>query len=169
MLNKKVKVSDFLFFSNRIFARKNPYKRMAFIKLIKIVKLIVIKITKKVKERKNRIKGITKPHKNKAKIFRIERNGFAIKKKKFISIAHYKAVPKFKRKFKRKRKIKKKRVRIKKYIRIKGIHFFIPKYFQINFRTLSIMKRGSASQKDIYYPFRRSLAAVYSFYISKGF
>ena len=66
-------------------------------------------------------------------------------------------------------KQRKKRIRGKKYIRRKSVHFFIPSYLQIDFRTLRAVKRQSPSLEDIYYSFRISLPKVYSFYRAKGF
>lgn len=63
----------------------------------------------------------------------------------------------------------KKEVQNKKRIRLKGIHFFIPSYLQMDFRTLRSVKVQSPSQEDIYYPFRVSLAKRYSFYRSRGY
>lgn len=66
-------------------------------------------------------------------------------------------------------KQRKKHIRGKKYIRRKSVHFFIPSYLQIDFRTLRAVKRQSPSLEDIYYSFRISLPKVYSFYRAKGF
>jgi hypothetical protein len=63
----------------------------------------------------------------------------------------------------------KKAVQNKKMIRLKGVHFFIPSYLQMDFRTLRSVKVQSPSQADIYYPFRVSLAKRYSFYRSRGY
>jgi len=63
----------------------------------------------------------------------------------------------------------KKQKRVKKYIRLKAVHFFIPFYLQIDFRTLRVVKIKSPSQYNVFYPFRISLAKRYSFYRSKGF
>lgn len=63
----------------------------------------------------------------------------------------------------------KKSVQNKKIIRLKGVHFFIPSYIQIDFRTLRAVKIQSPSQEDIYYPFRISLPKRYSFYRSRGY
>jgi hypothetical protein len=63
----------------------------------------------------------------------------------------------------------KKAVQHQKRIRLKGVHFFIPSYLQMDFRTLRAVKVQSPSQADIYYPFRVSLAKRYSFYRSRGY
>lgn len=63
----------------------------------------------------------------------------------------------------------KKRIRAQKFPRIKGTHFYIPTYLQRDFRTLRSVKIQSPSREDIYYPFRISLAKMYSFYRAKGF
>jgi len=63
----------------------------------------------------------------------------------------------------------KKAVQNKKRIRLKGVHFYIPSYLQMDFRTLRAIKIQSPSQTDIYYPFRVSLAKRYSFYRSRGY
>jgi hypothetical protein len=63
----------------------------------------------------------------------------------------------------------KKSVQSKKRIRLKGVHFFIPSYLQIDFRTLRVIKVQSPSEEEIFYPFRISLPKRYSFYRSKGF
>jgi hypothetical protein len=63
----------------------------------------------------------------------------------------------------------KKAVQNQKRIRLKGVHFFIPSYLQMDFRTLRAIKVQSPSQIDIYYPFRISLAKRYSFYRSRGY
>lgn len=63
----------------------------------------------------------------------------------------------------------KKVVQNKKMIRLKGIHFFIPSYLQVDFRTLRAVKIQAPSQEDIYYPFRISLPKRYSFYRSRGY
>jgi hypothetical protein len=63
----------------------------------------------------------------------------------------------------------KKSVHNKKRVRLKGVHFFIPNYLQIDFRTLRVIKIQSPSEEEIYYPFRISLPKRYSFYRSKGF
>ncbi len=59
--------------------------------------------------------------------------------------------------------------RNKRIIRKKNLHFFIPKYIQRDFRTLSIIKVETQKESIIYYPFRISLNKLYSFYRSKGF
>ena len=63
----------------------------------------------------------------------------------------------------------KKTIQNKKRIRLKGVHFYIPSYLQMDFRTLRAVKVQSASQEDIYYPFRISLSKRYSFYRSRGY
>ena len=63
----------------------------------------------------------------------------------------------------------KKSIQKKKIIRLKDVHFFIPPYLQIDFRTLRVIKVQSPSSDEIYYPFRISLPKRYSFYRSKGF
>ena len=57
----------------------------------------------------------------------------------------------------------------KKIVRLKGVHFFIPNYIQIDFRTLRAIKIESPNEKERFYPFRISLPKRYSFYRSKGF
>lgn len=57
----------------------------------------------------------------------------------------------------------------KKIVRLKGVHFFIPNYLQIDFRTLRAIKIESPNEKERFYPFRISLPKRYSFYRSKGF
>jgi hypothetical protein len=59
--------------------------------------------------------------------------------------------------------------RNKRIIRKKNLHFFIPKYMQRDYRTLSIIKVETQKESIIYYPFRLSLNKLYSFYRSKGF
>ena len=59
--------------------------------------------------------------------------------------------------------------RNKRIIRKKNLHFFIPKYRQRDYRTLSIIKVETQKESIIYYPFRLSLNKLYSFYRSKGF
>ena len=54
-------------------------------------------------------------------------------------------------------------------MRRKSVHFFIPSYLQIDFRTLRAVKIQSPSLEDIYYSFRISLPKVYSFYQAQGF
>jgi hypothetical protein len=66
-------------------------------------------------------------------------------------------------------KQRKKKIRGKKYRRRKSVHFFIPSYLQIDFRTLRAVKRQSPSREDIHYSFRISLPKLYSFYRSQGF
>jgi hypothetical protein len=63
----------------------------------------------------------------------------------------------------------KKAIQNQKRIRLKGVHFFIPSYLQMDFRTLRAVKVQAPSQADIYYPFRVSLAKRYSFYRSRGY
>jgi len=63
----------------------------------------------------------------------------------------------------------KKSVQSKKRIRLKGVHFCIPAYLQIDFRTLRVIKVQSPSEEEIFYPFRISLPKRYSFYRAKGF
>jgi hypothetical protein len=53
--------------------------------------------------------------------------------------------------------------------RLKPVHFFIPSYVQVDFRTLSFIKIKSPMYKDIHYPFQISLSKTYSFYKSQGF
>ncbi len=66
------------------------------------------------------------------------------------------------------RKRNKKLIRRNKRPRLKPIHFFIPSYMQMDFRTLRAVKIQSPSFEDIYYPFRISLSSVHSFYRTKG-
>jgi ribosomal protein S4 len=66
-------------------------------------------------------------------------------------------------------KILKKKKRKKITIRLKPVHFFIPSYLQIDFRTLSVIKIKSPLFKDRHYPFQISLSKTYSFYKSRGF
>jgi len=63
----------------------------------------------------------------------------------------------------------KKKKRNKITIRLKPVHFAIPAYLQIDFRTLSIVKIKSPIFKDRHYPFQISLSKTYSFYKSQGF
>ena len=63
----------------------------------------------------------------------------------------------------------KKQKRNKTVIRLKPVHFFIPKYLQIDFRTLSAIKMKSPQYSDIHYPFQISLSKTYSFYKNQGF
>ena len=63
----------------------------------------------------------------------------------------------------------KKKKRNKITIRLKPVHFFIPAYLQMDFRTLSIVKIKSPIFKDRHYPFQISLSKTYSFYKSQGF
>jgi hypothetical protein len=65
-------------------------------------------------------------------------------------------------------KANKKKIRYKKYPRLKAVHFYIPSYIQMDFRTLCAIKIESPKLNEIYFPFRISLAKVYSFYRSKG-
>jgi hypothetical protein len=67
------------------------------------------------------------------------------------------------------RKKRKKRIHNKKIIRLKGVHFFIPSYLQIDFRTLRAVKVQSPGQENIVYPFRISLSKRYAFYRSKRY
>lgn len=66
-------------------------------------------------------------------------------------------------------KILKKQKRKKAIIRLKPVHFFIPAYLQIDFRTLSAIKIKSPVYKDRQYPFQISLPKTYSFYKSQGY
>lgn len=81
----------------------------------------------------------------------------------------------YRRSFKRKgllrfySKRRKKITRQQKIPRLKSVHFFIPTYLQVDFRTLRSVKIQSPSLEDIHYPFRISLAKRYAFYRSKGF
>jgi len=61
----------------------------------------------------------------------------------------------------------KKNIRYNKFTRVKPIHFFIPTYLQIDFRTLRAIKIQSPALQDMHYPFRISLAKRYAFYRSK--
>lgn len=67
------------------------------------------------------------------------------------------------------KKRRKKIIRRRKFARLKTVHFFIPSYIQIDFRTLRAVKVESPSQEDIYHSFRGSMSKVYSFYASRGF
>ena len=53
--------------------------------------------------------------------------------------------------------------------RLKPVHFFIPSYLQVDFRTLSFIKIKSPTYRDIHYPFQISPSKTYSFYKSQGF
>ncbi len=66
-------------------------------------------------------------------------------------------------------KIVKHQKRKKIIIRLKPVHFFIPTYLMIDFRTLSAIKIKSPSYKDRHYPFQISLAKTTSFFKSQGF
>ena len=66
-------------------------------------------------------------------------------------------------------KINKKNKRKQSIRRLKPVHFYIPGYLQIDFRTLTAIKRKSPSWTDINYPFQISLAKTYTFYKSRGF
>lgn len=63
----------------------------------------------------------------------------------------------------------KKTIQNKKIIRLKAVHFFIPSYLQIDFRTLRAVKVQSAAREKVFYPFRISLAKRHSFYRSRGY
>ena len=63
----------------------------------------------------------------------------------------------------------KKRKRKKSVIRLKPVHFFIPSYLHVDFRTLSAIKRKSPHSNELHYPFQISLSKTYSFYKSQGF
>jgi len=67
------------------------------------------------------------------------------------------------------RKKHKKAIHNKKIIRLKSVHFFIPTYLQIDFRTLRAVKIESPGQENIFYPFRISLSKRYAFYRSKRY
>ena len=66
-------------------------------------------------------------------------------------------------------KINKKKERKQRITRIKSVHFFVPSYLQIDFRTLTLIKIKSPSIKERYYPFQMSLAKTYTFYKSRGY
>lgn len=66
-------------------------------------------------------------------------------------------------------KIVKHKKRKKRIIRLKPVHFFIPTYLMIDFRTLSAIKLKSPSYEDRHYPFQISLAKTTSFFKSQGF
>jgi len=63
----------------------------------------------------------------------------------------------------------KKKKRKKARIRLKPVHFFIPNYLQMDFRTLSVIKIKSPIYIDMHYPFQISLAKTHSFYKSQGY
>jgi hypothetical protein len=67
------------------------------------------------------------------------------------------------------RRWRKRIIRKRKHPRLKGIHRYIPKYLQVNFRTIQIIKIATPDPKDIYTGFRVSAAKIYSFFISRGF
>ena len=71
--------------------------------------------------------------------------------------------------FRLKTKYIKKIKRKKKINRLKSVHFYIPKYRQIDYRTLSVIKVETQKESNIYFPFRISLNKVYAFYRSKGY
>ncbi len=66
-------------------------------------------------------------------------------------------------------KRRKKRIRRRKIIRLKKLHFYIPTYLHVDFRTLRAIKISSPSLEEINYSFRGSLAKVYSYYSARGF
>ena len=71
------------------------------------------------------------------------------------------------RRFSKKRH--KKHIRRQKILRLKTVHFYVPAYLQMDFRTLRSVKIQSPAIADIHYSFRGSLAKVHSFYASRGF
>ena len=84
---------------------------------------------------------------------------------------HYKIAIIYRRKsfFRFKIKYLKKFTRKQRRIRKKNLHFFIPKYIQRDYRTLSILKVETQKESIIYFPFQLYLNKIYSFYRSKGF
>ncbi len=60
-------------------------------------------------------------------------------------------------------------IRYQKFPRLKGVHFFIPSYYYVDFRTLRLVKTSMPNLKDIQHTFRGSLAKVSFFYNSQGF
>ena len=71
--------------------------------------------------------------------------------------------------FRLKAKYIKKIKRKKKISRKNNLHFFRPKYIQIDYRTLSVIKVETQKECNIYFPFRISLNKIYAFYRSKGY
>lgn len=66
-------------------------------------------------------------------------------------------------------KRRKKIIRRRKFPRLKSVHYYIPSYIQIDFRTLRAVKIQIATVEDTFYPFRNSLAKIHSFFRSRGF
>lgn len=98
-------------------------------------------------------------NKQKKKFYHHSRNSrkasFCYKKKKSLIWLFWKTLKKRKRK--------------KSVIRLKPVHFFIPSYLHVDFRTLSAIKRKSPHSDELHYPFQISLSKTYSFYKSQGF
>ncbi len=66
-------------------------------------------------------------------------------------------------------KIFKQKIRHRKIVRIKPVHFYIPNYLYVDFRTLRAIKRNYPITTDIYYPFRGSISKISNFYHSSGY
>jgi len=85
------------------------------------------------------------------------------------TFSYYQNTYKRKKLFRFKVKQNKKKLRYNKIVRLNPVHFFIPSYIQIDFRTLRAIKVQSHCPEDMHYPFRISLAKMYAFYNSQGF
>lgn len=83
--------------------------------------------------------------------------------------SYYQNAYKRKKLFRFKSKQNKKKLRYNKIVRLNPVHFFIPSYIQMDFRTLRAIKVQSPCPDDLHYPFRISLAKTYAFYKAKGF
>ena len=83
--------------------------------------------------------------------------------------SYYQNAYKRKKLFRFKLKQTKKKLRYNKIVRLNPVHFFIPSYIQMDFRTLRAIKVQSPSPDELFYPFRISLSKTYAFYHAKGF
>ena len=91
---------------------------------------------------------------------------FIYKRNKFKKKSHFKGRKQLKWLFFKRNKKKSRKARI---TRLKGVHFFVPSYLQIDFRTLTVIKMKSPTLKDRHYPFQISLPKTYTFYKSRGY
>jgi ribosomal protein S4 len=145
-------------------------------------------ITAELKKKLNSFEASVNKQKNKEKIEKLERLFVKVKQyQKLYFNSYFFSTWKQKRNmrssnisqsfFKKKQKSLlwlfwkrlKKQKRKKAIIRLKPVHFFIPAYLQMDFRTLSAIKRKTPSYSEMHYPFQISLPKTYSFYKSQGF
>ena len=172
------------------YKKKSEYSTQIFIFSKILYKFITIFITIINKDLINNLKDSEKYKKNLLifkKLHQFQKIAFSLRLyktflpivKKFIKNKKYSKKQKYsktyrqlQRRAKRLRfsvKRRKKKNRGLKNIRRKSVHFFIPAYLQMDFRTLRAVKVQSPNLEEIYYPFRISLPKRYSFYRSQGF